>query len=104
MHPSLHYGEVVHLISDRIYQYGHLMQLDRTLNLSEDADTTLFSLIGRSAHIFATIQDLFDDEPMHWTKAAETYADHLIDSLLAGDQPKTLDFLHLTTQSLQAVS
>ncbi len=103
MHPSLHYGEVVHLISDRIYQYEHFMQLDRTIDLNETQDETLFSLIGKSAHIFATVQDLFDDEPLIWMKAAERYADHIIDTLLMGHRPKTIDFLNMVTQSIQAI-
>ena len=104
MHQSLYYGEIAAHITDRLYQYpDRIMQIDRSLNLSDNPDETLFTLVGQSAHIFATVQDLFDDEPLNWMKAVELYADNILESLLIGNKPQTINFLQMVTQSIQAL-
>ena len=104
MHQNLYYGEIITYINERLYQYpDHLIKLDQAMDLSEKTDETIFTFIGRSAHIFVTVQDLFDDEPLDWMKAVRLYSDLILDSLLLGEKPNTLDFLQMITQSLKTL-
>jgi len=101
MQPSLFYGEISSHIADHLYHYpDRIMQIDRSLPLGDDPDQTIYSIIGNASHVFATIQDLFDNEDLNWLQVVTLYSDELLDSLIIGNNPKTIDFLDMVVRSI----
>ena len=105
MHPTLYYGEIATKIMDHFYQYpDRILQLDRTMSLADDNDNFIITIISQASHIFATVQDLFEQENLNWIKTVELYAESILDSLLIGHTPRTVDFLMMIVQSIEALS
>ena len=104
MHQNLYYGEIAAHITDHLYQYpDRIMQIDRVLGASHYPEDTLHALIGNAAHIFATIQDLFDQETVNWSQALQIYSNDLVDFLLIGDKPRLIDMVDMVSKSIHAV-
>jgi len=104
MSNSLYYGEIANYIYDHFCKYpDHLIKLDHLLDDETEDNTDVYLIAGDAAYVFSVVQEIFDKDSLDWMSILKTYADYLLDNLLIGEKPRTIDLLEIMTDSIQSV-
>lgn len=103
MSNSHYYGEIAAKISAHLFQNPDLiMELDLVMNRDQESEgTTLWTISADAARVFDTIEDLSGEHFIDWHRALEFYAEKLLDHLLTGETPHTVDMISMASLSLQ---
>ncbi|WP_421896359.1 hypothetical protein [Marinoscillum sp.] len=102
MNDTLYYGEMVAKISARLHQNpDHAIRIARTLNATNDPENSVWTLCADAARVFDKIEDLGCEYFIDWLKAIDHYASKILDLLLSGYKPNTLDMVSMAAQSIE---
>lgn len=104
MHNSLYYGEITNSIYNHFFKYAD--QLDKFRDYFDDDPSLpadMHNIAGDAAFVFSVVQDIFEKEQLDWHDIIKLYSDYLLDDLLIGETPKTIDMLEMMTLSVRSV-
>ncbi len=102
MRNTLYYGEIADKISNHLCKNpNHLNQIDRCLS-EGDPSETIWTVVSEATHIFENIEDLADQSEINASNAIEEYSHEILDHLLVGHKPNTLNLIDMASRSIQA--
>lgn len=98
---SLYYGEIAALMAARLFQNpDHAKHIEHSMNELEKDGDTIWSMIATAARVFDTIEDLSGELFVDWHKALQHYSDAMLDHLLNGQKPGTIDMVAMASRSI----
>lgn len=102
MKNTLYYGEICAKVSAQLHQNpDHYIRIANVIDAQNARGENVWSLCAEAARVFDKIEDLSSDYFIDWHRASDQYAQQILDFLLSGRKPTTIDLVSMVSNSIE---